>query len=142
MKLEERGFSGREATMRRRVVMLFLVLGLGVCRSDGASAQVDCVYPTRVDVSRAQGHVFDPFGAVVPGVIVTLTGERGAIQRTTTDNQGRFRLHASRGNYSFRAALPMFEVSQTHLNIGEDLSSVVRPRSLRVILGINGLFCP
>jgi phosphatidate phosphatase APP1 len=94
-----------------------------------------------VAVSHAQGQVFDPFGTAVPGVIITLADERGSTLQTTTDDQGRFRLAATQGNYSFKAKLPMFQTSQTQLNVSEDLAGLIHPRSLRVILGMNSLFC-
>jgi hypothetical protein len=103
---------------------------------------VDCVYPGRVSVSRVEGQVFDPSGTVVPGVIITLADERGSKIQTTTDGQGRFRLAASPGEYSFTAVVPMFQTSQTRLNVGEDLAGLFHPSNLRVILGMAGSFCP
>jgi hypothetical protein len=40
-----------------------------IARSQGI---VDCVYPGRIAVSRAQGKAFDPFGVAVPGIVVLI----------------------------------------------------------------------
>jgi hypothetical protein len=102
---------------------------------------VDCVYPGHVIVSRVEGQVFDPFGVVVPGVVITLVDERGSTQLYTTDSQGRFRLAVSPGKYSFKAVFPMFQTSQTELSVGEDLVGHLRPNNVYVILGLNGSYC-
>ncbi|MGO8758835.1 MAG: carboxypeptidase-like regulatory domain-containing protein [Terracidiphilus sp.] len=107
-----------------------------------AAAQVDCVYPGRVSVPRVQGQVFDPLGTAVPGVVVKLVDQRGSTLQATTDGQGRFRLAAPPGEYSFTAVLPMFQTSQTELSVGEDLAGLVHPRNLYVVLGMAGTFCP
>lgn len=109
-----------------------------VCQGQGT---VDCVYPGRVATSRVQGQVFDPFGVVVPDVVVTLVNERGSTLQTRTDSQGRFRLAAARGNYSFKAVYPMLQTSQTELNVGEDLADLIHPSKLHVVLGLNGSYC-
>jgi hypothetical protein len=102
---------------------------------------VDCVYPGHVIVSRVEGQVFDPFGVVVPGVVITLVDERGSTQKYTTDSLGRFRLAVSPGKYSFKAVFPMFQISQTELSVGEDLVGLLRPSTVYVILGLNGSYC-
>jgi hypothetical protein len=123
------------------------VFGLGPCIAalspQVASGQgiVDCVYPGRVSVSRVQGRVFDPFGAIVPGVVITLVDEHNATLQTTTDEQGRFHLASSPGKYRFKAVFQMFQTSQTELNVGEDLVGLVHPSDLRVILGLSGSYC-
>ncbi len=106
-----------------------------------ASAQVDCVYPGRVAVSRVQGQVFDPFGAVVPGVVITLVNAQGLTLKTTTDAQGRFHVAASPGKYFFKAVFPMFQTSQTELSVGEDLVGPVHSNNLYVIMGLSGSYC-
>lgn len=129
--------------MRALIPALCLVATFGLCGSSLICAQgiVDCVYPGHVAVSRIEGEVFDPFGVVVPGVVVSLVSEQGSTLQTKTDNEGRFRLAASAGNYSFRAVFPMFQASQTELSVGEDLAGLVHPSNLRVILGMTGSFC-
>jgi hypothetical protein len=127
--------------MRTPLAMLCLFLPFSICTFDSIYAQVDCVYPGRVAVSHAQGQVFDPFGVVVPGVVVTLDDERGSTLQTTTDSQGRFRFAASRGKYSFKAVLPMFQTSRTQLNVGENLAGLVHRQNLHVILGLIGSYC-
>jgi hypothetical protein len=106
-----------------------------------ASPQIDCVYPGRVSVSRVQGRVFDPFGVVVPGVVITLVDEHNMTLQTTTDAQGRFHLAASPGKYLFKAIFPMFQISHTELSVGEDLVGLIHPSDLHVILGLDGLDC-
>jgi hypothetical protein len=136
------------ATRRGFWLRCFLgVFGLGayftIVSPQIARAQsiVDCVYPGRVSVSRVQGRVYDPFGVVVPGVVVTLVDERGSTLQATTDNQGRFRIAAPPGKYSFKAVFPMFQTSMTELNVGEDLAGLVRPSDLYVTLGLDGMYC-
>jgi len=84
--------------MRRvSVAELLLVLIVEFCVSNCVCAQgiVDCVYPGRVSVSRVQGQVFDPFGTVVPGVLITLVDEHNVTQQAISDAEGRFHLEAS-----------------------------------------------
>jgi hypothetical protein len=127
--------------MRRTSASLCLILAFAVCTLDSVYAQVDCVYPGRVTVSHARGQVVDPFGSALPGAVVTLADERGSTFQATTDSQSRFSLAAPPGTYSFTAVLPMFQTSQTHLNVGDDLAGFIHARSLRVILGLNGSYC-
>ena len=117
------------------------VVSLSLHQSVHSQGIVDCVYPGQVTVSRLEGQVFDPFGVVVPGVVITLDDERGSTQKNTTDSQGRFRLAVSPGKYSFKAVFPMFQTSQTELSVGEDLVGLLRPSNVYVILGLNGSYC-
>jgi len=102
---------------------------------------VDCVCPGHVAVSRVGGRVFDPFGVAVPGAAISLVDEQGSTLQTKTDSEGRFRVAASPGKYSFKAAFPRFQTSQTELNVGEDLVGPVRQGNLWVILGLEGADC-
>jgi hypothetical protein len=102
---------------------------------------VDCVYPGRVSVSRVQGRVFDPFGVVVPGVVITLVDEQNTSLQLATDEQGRFHFAISPGKYRLKAVFQMFQTSQTELNVGEDLVGLVHPGDLYVILGLSGSYC-
>jgi hypothetical protein len=129
--------------MRTSFAKLCFILAFSVCTFDSIYAQgiVYCVYPGRVAASRVQGQVCDPFGVAVPGVAIALVDERGSALRADTDSQGRFRLAVSPGKYSFKAVLPMFQSSQTELNVAKDLTGIVRPSELHVILGLNGSYC-
>jgi hypothetical protein len=104
-------------------------------------AQVDCVYPGHVTVANVRGRVFDPLGALVPGVVITLVDEHNQKLQTTTDAAGRFHIDTSPGNYSFEAVSPPLQTSQTNLSVGKDLIGLVRPSDLHVILGLNGSYC-
>jgi hypothetical protein len=110
-------------------------------RASLAQGIVDCVYPGRVSVSRVQGRVFDPFGTVVPGAVITLVNEHNVTLQTTTDNQGRFHFATSPGKYRFKAEIQMFQKSQTELSVGEDLAGLIYPSDLHVILGLSGSYC-
>jgi len=135
---ERRGF-----WLRCFLGVIGLEVGIAALSAHVAHAQgiVDCVYPGRVSVSSVQGQVFDPFGAVVPGVVITLVDQHDATLHTTTDGQGRFHLSTSPGKYRFKAIYPMFQTGQTELNVGEDLIGVVHPSDLHVILGLDGMYC-
>ncbi len=130
--------------MRAFIPAVCLVATFGLCGSSLICAQgiVDCVYPGHVAVSRVQGRVFDWSGTIVPGVVVTLVDERGSKMQTTTDSQGHFHLAPSPGEYSSTAVFPMFQTSQTKLNVGEDLVGLAHPSNLFVIIGMAGSFCP
>jgi hypothetical protein len=122
-------------------VVLTALISLPSSQFARSQGIVDCVYPGHAAVSRVEGRVFDPFGVAVPGVVVSLVNEQGSTLQTKTDSEGRFRVAASPGEYSFKAVFPMFQTSQTELNVGEDLVGLVHPGSLWVILGLNGADC-
>jgi hypothetical protein len=122
-------------------VVLTALISLPSSQFARSQGIVDCVYPGHVAVSRVEGKVFGPFGVVVPGVVVSLVNEQGSTLQTKTDSEGRFRVAASPGKYSFKAVFPMFQTSQTELNVGEDLVGLVHPGNLWVILGLNGADC-
>jgi hypothetical protein len=126
-------------TLLPKAGVLSLAFVCGACYS---YAQVDCVYPGHVAASRVDGQVYDSFGTVVPGVAITLTDERGSKLEAKTDDQGRFRIAAASGKYSFKATFAMFETSQTSLDVGADLAGLLHPSKLYVILGLNGSNCP
>ncbi len=107
-----------------------------------ATAQVDCISPAPITVSRVQGQVFDPTGAVVPGVVISLVGEGGSTLQVTTDQQGRFQLSVSPGRYILKAVVPMFQMAAIELNVKEDVNALNPSGELRVILGLGGSFCP
>ena len=115
------------------------VMGLS---SISAAAQVNCVAPRTVHVSRVQGQVFDPLGAFVPGAEVSLRSGKGALLQTTTDSMGRFQMDAAPGQYVLEVVIPAFQFSSAELVVDPDLGNLKRPDTLWVIVGLGGVSCP
>jgi len=128
---------------RNDIQKILVIIAVASCSAFALlqAQTVDCVYPSRIFVCRVQGHVFDPFGTAVPGVVLSLVNGSAATLQTTSDNQGGFRLAAPPGKYSLKAVFPMFQTSQAELNVSEDSAGLVRPGNLYVILGMTGSFC-
>jgi hypothetical protein len=56
-----------------------------------------------------QGQVLDPSGAAILRATVTVTSEGGAVKKSETDGQGRYRVHElSPGTYTVRVGSPGF----------------------------------
>jgi len=121
----------------RIFVALAVVMSAGI-----AAAQVDCVMPAPLTVSRVQGQVFDWTGTGVPGVAITLVSRSGAMMRTTAGQEGRFQIPVPPGQYFFKAIVPMFQTASGKLTVREDTDGHVRPSYLYVIVGMGGSFCP
>jgi trimeric autotransporter adhesin len=81
-----------------RLFVVFL-LALGLSAATGQAQTL---------IGTVQGKVLDQQGAVLPGVNVTLTGDRGS-QTTVTDGHGEFRfVGTAPGTYVLKAEIPGF----------------------------------
>src|SRR6185437_11096811 len=122
--------------MIKRITILTLLLALTVsARLAFAQALVGSV----------TGKVVDEQGAVLPGVVVTLTGKTGA-KTQTTDSQGEYRfLGLEPGNYVVKAALQGFVAKEqtTTVSIGQEaavnITMTVGGRSETVNVVANSL---
>lgn len=104
-------------------------------------AQVDCVWPATIHLSRVVGRVVDPFGAPIPDVQVSLNDADRVVGTVRTDAQGAFTLKVPAGKYQMRAELKLFAPLQVDLEVGQDVVHVVHSSFLNVILGLRGSFC-
>jgi len=123
------------AARTRSALTLFLIA------APAAFGQYDCFGYTTLPVSRVQGQVFDPYARPIPGVDVHLMQDRKEVALTRADDQGRFSLKISDGNYELRAEAPGFEMAYARLSVGKDLVHTFRPSTLWLILGV-GMIAP
>jgi hypothetical protein len=107
-----------------------------------ALAQVDCVMPRKLVVSRVQGQVFDLMGRPIPGAQISLKDDGAAACQIKTDDEGKFRFDKVSGLHGFKVEAPGFDSAAIDLDVGGDVQSLLRPSYLRVILGIGGSSCP
>jgi len=110
--------------------------------ASNAVAQIDCVSPKALKVTRVQGQVFDITGLAVSGVAVSLVQEGKPTAQFRTGATGQFQFNAAPGRYVLKVEAPAFQRSNVELIVGRDLSNVFHPGTLRLILGLGGLFCP
>jgi hypothetical protein len=132
------------ATGHQRPIMsmIFMVTGLFWIAASIAAAQVDCVSPRTLKVSRVQGQVFDITGNAVPGVVVSLVQEGKPTAQFHTGSNGEFQFKATPGRYVLKAEVPAFQRASVELNVGRDLGNLFHPSTLRVTVGLYGSFCP
>jgi hypothetical protein len=132
-----------QATKRHRqtVSIVFMVAGLFWIIASSAVAQVDCVGANALKVSRVQGQVFDITGMAVHGAVVSLVKEGKSTAQFRTGASGQFQFNAAPGRYVLKAEAPVFQRSDVELIVGRSLSNLFHPGTLRVILGLGGLFC-
>ena len=122
--------------------MIFMVTGLFWIVATSATAQVGCVSPRTLKVSRVQGQVFDITGNVVPGVVVSLVQEGKPTAQFHTGSNGEFQFKVAPGLYVLKAEVPAFQSTSVELKVGRDLWNLFHPSTLRVIVGLYGSFCP
>ena len=122
--------------------MILMVAGLFWIPASVAVAQVDCVSPRTLKVSRVQGQVFDITENAVPGVVVSLVQEGKSTAQFHTGSNGEFQFKAAPGLYVLNAEVPAFQRASVELKVGRDLGNLFHPSTLRVILGLYGSFCP
>ena len=122
--------------------MFFMVAGLFWIVDANAAAQVDCISPKLLKVSRVQGQVFDITGAAVPGVVVSLVQEGKSTAQFHTGSNGGFQFRAAPGLYLLKAEVLAFQRASVELKVGRDLWNSFHPSTLRVIVGLYGSFCP
>ena len=104
-------------------------------------AQVDCVSPAKIYVSRVRGNAFDFMGAALPDAAITLTPEDSQPLQVKTDSAGRFDFKVPSGNYILSGELGPLEAKDIRLVVGKDLASAFRPKELKVILGLCWSYC-
>ena len=122
--------------------MAFVVAVIWTIGAANAAAQVDCVSPRTLKVSRVQGQVFDITGNAVPGVVVLLVQDGKSIAQFHTGSNGEFQFKTAPGFYVLKAEVPAFQSSSVELKVGRDLGNLFHPSTLRVIVGLYGSFCP
>ena len=122
--------------------MILMVAGLFWIVAANAAAQVDCVSPRTLKVSRVQGQVFDITGNAVPGVVVSLVQDGKSTAQFRTGAMGQFQFKAAPGRYILQAEVPAFQRASVELNVGRNLGNLFHSSTLRVIVGLYGSFCP
>jgi hypothetical protein len=122
--------------------MVLMIAGLFLIAAANVAAQVDCISPKMLKVSRVQGQVFDITGAVVPGVVVSLVREGKSTAQFHTGSDGKFQFIATPGIYVLKAEVPSFQRASVQLEVGRNIGNLFRPSTLRVIVGLSGSFCP
>jgi hypothetical protein len=132
------------ATKHQRTIMsmIFMVTGMFWIAAASAAAQVDCVGPKTLKVSRVQGQVFDITGNAVPGVVVSLVQEEKPTAQFHTGANGEFQFKAIPGRYVLKAEVPAFQSTSVELEVGRNIGNLFHPSTLRVIVGLYGSFCP
>jgi TonB family protein len=74
--------------------------------------------PVSISLTSLAGSVYDPTGAVVPGVAVTLTAIDGTAAVTRTDETGRYQFsQLAAGSYMLQAQLPGFASSARRMDL-------------------------
>ncbi|HME57577.1 MAG TPA: carboxypeptidase-like regulatory domain-containing protein [Terracidiphilus sp.] len=122
--------------------MAFMITGLFWFATANTAAQVDCISPKLLKVSRVQGQVFDITGAAVPGVVVSLVQDGKSTAQFHTGSNGEFQFKPAPGLYLLKAEVPAFQRASVELKVGRDLWNLLHPSTLRVIVGLYGSFCP
>lgn len=136
MKLSTARFHRRIMGMTCAVVFLWAI------SAASAAAQVGCVSPRTLKVSRVQGQVFDITGNAVPGVVVSLVQEGKPTAQFHTGSNGEFQFKVAPGLYVLKAVVPAFQSTSVELEVGRNLWNSFHPSTLRVIVGLYGSFCP
>jgi len=109
--------------MMKRITILTLLLAFAATTLASAQALVGSV----------AGKVIDEQGAVLPGVVVTLTGKTGG-KTQTTDNQGEYRfLGLEPGPYSVKADLQGFVAREQNVTV-----SIGQEASVNVTMTVGG----
>ena len=108
----------------KRLLILMVALSLGLAPVAMAQVSKGNVY----------GTVTDESGAVLPGVVATLSGELGTTS-TVSDETGRFRfLNMDHGNYTLRVELSGFVTQQRDFILSSDVNV-----NFNFALGIAGV---
>jgi len=103
---------------------------------------VDCFGQPNVLAARARGVIVDPTGVPLSGALVTMTGEGGSNFETKSDSDGHWSLMAPPGHYIFRVKMDAFAGPEIGLDIHRDVTNIIRPKELKVLIGLQGMFCP
>ena len=119
-----------------------MIAGLFWIATSSATAQVNCISPKPLKVSRVQGQVFDITGNAVPGVVVSLVQEGKSKAQFHTGAIGQFQFKAAPGRYVLNAVVPAFQRASVELEVGRNLGNLFHPSTLYVIVGLHGSFCP
>ncbi len=114
---------------------------LGCIGSISTMAQVDCVLPRQINVSRIQGHVYDPWGRAIPGAEVSLSDAGKVIQQQSTDEEGSFSFPQHSGRFEFAATVKFMQPSRVVLQVGNDLVHFIHHDDLFVLIGLPGSYC-
>ena len=107
----------------------------------GASGQVDCFVPPPIHVSRVQGTVFDYAGVPIPNVTVSLIDDQQTVSTAKTGVAGDFSIPAPPKRYKLRMSAAGFADAVLFLDSGRDLTTLLNPGRLRIILGMPFLNC-
>ncbi len=118
-----------------------MIAGLLWITAANVAAQVDCISPKTLKVSRVQGQVFDITGAAVPGGVVSLVQEGKSTAQFRTGASGEFQFKTAPGRYVLKAEVPAFQSTSVQLEVGRNIGNLFHPSTLRVIVGLNGSFC-
>lgn len=127
---------------RLTMKVAFMVVMMIWFAAVNVAAQVDCVSPRTLKVSRVQGQVFDISGNAVPGVVVSLVQDGKPTAQFHTGSNGEFQFKAAPGRYVLKAVVPAFQSTSVELEVGSDLGNLFHPSTLYVIVGLQGSFCP
>jgi len=103
---------------------------------------VDCFGQANVLAAHARGLIVDPTGVPLSGALMTMTGEVGSKLETKSDADGHWSLKAPPGHYIFRVEMNVFAGPEIGLDIDRDVTNIIRPTELRVLMGLQGMFCP
>ena len=128
--------------LRLTMNMALMVAVLSLICATIAAAQVNCISPKPLKVSRVQGQVFDITGAAVPSVVVSLVQEGKSTAQFRTGSTGQFQFKAAPGHYILKAEVPAFQSTSVELIVGSSALSHFHPSTLHVIVGLYGSFCP
>jgi len=119
---------------------LFLV-SLGNLWGGLKAHAMTCVTPSRIQVARLRGQVFDPSGTPIPLSVVSVSRAGQAVSNTKSDENGRFDLTVPVADYDIRIESPGFMTLSVSVNVGKDLRTLIHPNSLMLILGLGGTKC-
>ena len=91
--------------MTFKVGLLFLAFLSASCFS--VRSQTTATLPQKP--MALSGTIYDPFGAVVPGAVISASNKSAGVFRTSTDVEGSYRLNLLAGNYEIAITAPGFE---------------------------------
>jgi hypothetical protein len=95
----------------------------------------------QVHVAQLRGTVYDPSGVRIPGASVRVQKDGNLLGEAQTDDRGGFAFKVRPGRYKLQAEMPGFQRMSQEIDVDLDLSTLLLPGHLRVVLGLGGTFC-
>ena len=141
MVQERLGTSRQRGFWLRCFLRAALLLGATFMQDAAIADAMTCVSQRNIHVAALRGQVFDPSGVPIPGVVLTISKDGHTVSSWKSNINGGFDLKGFSGEYEIHAESPGFMPFSLSTEVGSDLSTLLHPKSLKVILGLGGTTC-